>query len=127
MSIANILPPTIHHIEGIPAYSPDLAFEAEGFSPDSFEYLYTIEEHNFWFSTRNKALRRLLHKYADTADGKNWTRKDNETSGLQPGEPGEFDSEMLCYPELFDHNGKRYMLFNGNGYGQTGMGLAALE
>jgi hypothetical protein len=26
----------------------------------------------------------------------------------------------------FDHKGERYMLYNGNGYGQTGFGLAVL-
>jgi hypothetical protein len=27
---------------------------------------------------------------------------------------------------VFDHKGERYMLYNGNGYGQTGFGLAVL-
>ena len=38
-----------------------------------------------------------------------------------------WDSEMICYPYVFDHKGKRYMLYNGNGYGKTGFGLAVLE
>jgi hypothetical protein len=36
------------------------------------------------------------------------------------------DSEMIEYPHVFDHQGRRYMLYNGNGYGQTGFGLAML-
>ena len=41
--------------------------------------------------------------------------------------PSGWDSEMVCYPHVFDHKGKRYMLYNGNGYGRTGFGLAVLE
>ncbi len=32
--------------------------------------------------------------------------------------------EMIDYPFVFDHKGHRYMLYNGNGYGKTGFGLA---
>ena len=38
-----------------------------------------------------------------------------------------WDSEMICYPYVFDRKGERYMLYNGNGYGKTGFGLAVLE
>ncbi|MDH5276133.1 MAG: hypothetical protein OEW88_06890, partial [Gammaproteobacteria bacterium] len=31
------------------------------------------------------------------------------------------------YAFIFDHDGKRYMLYNGNGYGRTGFGLAVAE
>ena len=34
---------------------------------------------------------------------------------------------MIEYPHVFDHNGKRHMLYNGNNYGKTGFGLAVLE
>ena len=38
-----------------------------------------------------------------------------------------WDSEMVEYPFVFDHNGQRYMLYNGNGFGKTGFGLAILS
>ena len=41
--------------------------------------------------------------------------------------PNGWDSEMICYPYVFDHGRNRYMLYNGNGYGKTGFGLAVLE
>ena len=41
--------------------------------------------------------------------------------------PSGWDSEMICYPFVFDHKGQRYMLYNGNGYGKTGFGLAIWE
>ena len=28
---------------------------------------------------------------------------------------------------MFDYDGRRWMLYNGNGYGETGIGLAVLE
>jgi hypothetical protein len=34
---------------------------------------------------------------------------------------------MIEYPFVFDHGGARYMLYNGNGYGRSGVGLAVLE
>jgi len=63
--------------------------------------------------------------YAESSDGRRWTRKDDEVL-LTPSEDG-WDSEMIEYPYVFDHRGKRYMLYNGNGFGRTGVGLAVLE
>jgi hypothetical protein len=34
---------------------------------------------------------------------------------------------MICYPAVFELNGNTYMLYNGNGYGKTGFGIAILE
>jgi len=34
---------------------------------------------------------------------------------------------MVEYPFVFDHKGGRYMLYNGNGYGRTGFGIAVLD
>ena len=34
------------------------------------------------------------------------------------------DSEMIEYPFVFDHDGQRFMLYNGNGYGRSGFGVA---
>ena len=31
---------------------------------------------------------------------------------------------MVCYPCVFDWAGETWMLYNGNGYGRTGFGLA---
>jgi hypothetical protein len=47
-------------------------------------------------------------------------------AGLDPSE-NDWDSEMICYPFVFDHAGRRYMLYNGNGYGKTGFGIAVLD
>jgi len=38
-----------------------------------------------------------------------------------------WDSESVEYPNVFDYRGAKYMLYNGNGYGRTGFGIAVLE
>jgi hypothetical protein len=34
---------------------------------------------------------------------------------------------MIGYPFVFEHQGKKYMLFNGNDYGRDGFGYAVME
>lgn len=75
-----------------------------------------------WYAYRGDVYR---IGYAESKDGLAWIRKDHEV-GIAPS-PSGWDSDMLCYPCVFDHAGTRYMLYNGNGYGATGFGLAILE
>lgn len=63
--------------------------------------------------------------YAESIDGYKFLRKD-ENVGIELS-PSGWDSEMLCYPNVFSHNGKIYMVYCGNGYGRTGFGLAELK
>jgi hypothetical protein len=63
--------------------------------------------------------------FAVSTDGLNWTRKDNEI-GIDVSADG-WDSQMICYPFVFKYNGNWWMLYNGNGYGATGFGLAMLD
>jgi hypothetical protein len=62
--------------------------------------------------------------YAESSQGYDWTRKDSEV-GISLSETG-WDSRALAYPWVFSHAGKRYMLYNGNQFGQEGFGLATL-
>ena len=63
--------------------------------------------------------------YAESADGKVWRRVEREP-WLEVA-PAGWDSEMLCYGAPFEHAGAGYLLYNGNGYGATGVGLAVYE
>ena len=63
--------------------------------------------------------------YAFSSNMRVWTR-DDEGGGLNVSREG-WDSEMLCYPHIFSHNGQIYMLYNGNEFGRLGFGLAILE
>jgi len=83
-----------------------------------------IREHGIykmWYSHRGKSYR---IGYAESKDGVDWERRDKE-AGIDVSESG-WDSEMICYPHVFQHKGREYMLYNGNGYGKTGIGLAVL-
>jgi hypothetical protein len=79
------------------------------------------DTYKMWYSFRGKNYR---IGYAESKDGLHWERKDEE-AGINVSESG-WDSEMIEYPFVFDHKGERYMLYNGNGYGRTGIGLAFL-
>jgi hypothetical protein len=63
--------------------------------------------------------------YADSPDGIHWQRKDGEV-GIERSEDG-WDSLMMEYPWVYEHRGRKYMLYNGNGFGETGIGYAVLE
>ena len=64
-------------------------------------------------------------RYAFSDNGLNWVR-DDKSVGIDVSLSG-WDSEMICYPFIFDHLDRRYMLYNGNGYGKTGFGIAVMD
>jgi sucrose-6-phosphate hydrolase SacC (GH32 family) len=63
--------------------------------------------------------------YAWSKDRTHWIR-DDQKSGIDFSEDG-WDSEMMCYPHVFHHKEKVWMLYNGNEFGKYGFGLAKLE
>lgn len=79
---------------------------------------------HMWFSYRSGAGQSYRIGYAFSVDGSDWQFKLGD-AGIDVSEEG-WDSEMIEYPFVFDHDGERYMLYNGNGYGKTGFGLAVL-
>lgn len=80
------------------------------------------DRYRMWYCYRGDVYR---IGYAESPDGLVWERKDEEV-GITMSTDG-WDSEMVTYAFVFDHAGRRYMVYNGNGYGQTGIGLAVLE
>ena len=83
-------------------------------------------DYHMWFSYRS-GLRDQTYRigYAVSSDGIGWER-DLVSSGIDVSSNG-WDSEMIEYPYVFEHNGQVFMLYNGNGYGKTGFGLALLD
>jgi hypothetical protein len=63
--------------------------------------------------------------YAESPDGINWERKDAEV-GIDRSDEG-WDAIMMEYPYVYEHRGRKYMLYNGDGFGETGFGYAVLE
>ncbi len=83
--------------------------------------------YKMWYSYREQQnVKTYRIGYAESIDGVNWTRKDSLMKSFDVSTEG-WDSEMICYPFVFEHKGKRYMLYNGNSYGKTGFGLAIME
>lgn len=78
--------------------------------------------YRMWYSHRGQSYR---IGYATSPDGVRWQRRDAEV-GIDVSPEG-WDSESIEYACVIDHGGKRYLFYNGNRYGQTGVGLAVLE
>jgi len=58
--------------------------------------------------------------YAESVDGLAWRRDDSMFSFPR----SDFDSEMRCYPHIFERGKEVFLLYNGNNFGQFGFGLA---
>jgi predicted GH43/DUF377 family glycosyl hydrolase len=84
--------------------------------------LATRHGFSMWYSFRCPAYE---IGYAESKDGVNWTRIDREV-GIQRSSQG-WDSEGISYPCVWRQRQKLYMLYNGNGFGRSGFGLAVLE
>ena len=66
---------------------------------------------------------RIGHAWSD--DLMSWTRDDdNLTIDVSAG---GWDSDMLCYPHVFECDEEIYLLYNGNEFGRYGFGLAVLN
>ena len=78
--------------------------------------------YRMWFCSRGEKYR---IQHAVSEDGSMWTRLGRD-EGIDVSADG-WDSDMIEYPCVFDHGGRRFMLYVGNDFGKTGFGLAVLE
>lgn len=63
--------------------------------------------------------------YAESNNGTSWKRINNFYN-LNNSSSG-WDSAMVCYPWVFEYKNKKWMVYNGNGFGATGLGFAIWE
>jgi len=63
--------------------------------------------------------------HAKSEDGLNWLRRDEE-AGISLSESG-WDSETQSYPYVIDCDLGRFMFYNGNGFGKSGLGIAIYD
>ena len=101
-----------------------VCLDYDGIDDYAFGRPFVIKELNIykmWYSYRGD-----FYKigYAESKDGMSWRRKDEEV-GIHISKEG-WDSEMIEYPTIINSHKERYMLYNGNGYGKSGIGLARL-
>jgi hypothetical protein len=78
--------------------------------------------YKMWYAFRGD---HYLIGYAESDDGLHWRRLDH-LAGIELSSDG-WDSEMIEFPYILSFKNKKYMFYNGNGFGRTGIGLAILE
>lgn len=66
---------------------------------------------------------RIGYAYSDNLI--DWVRNDAD-AGIDLSDD-VWDSNMMCYPHVFECDGHIYLLYNGNEFGKYGFGLAQLE
>jgi len=91
-------------------------FESEG----RFHLLFSFR-HGLDFRNPERGYR-IGHAWSD--DLSVWHRQD-EDAGLEVSSSG-WDSEMVCYPHVFELDGRKLMLYCGNQFGRDGFGWAEL-
>lgn len=86
-------------------------------------HLFFCYRQSFDFRKNRDRGYRIGHAWSD--DLVTWIR-DDDHPGIE-GTPGDWDSDMQCYPHLFACEGRAYLLYNGNDFGRYGFGLAVLQ
>jgi len=86
--------------------------------------------YRMWYSYRGLENYRTDKKnsyrigYAESEDGIEWVRNDEYLS--LDVSPSGWDSEMVAYPYMYADSTRKYMFYNGNGFGRSGLGYAVL-
>ncbi len=81
-------------------------------------------DYQLFYSIRRRSLKAYRLGYAESSDGLNWIRKD-ENMGLDVT-PGDFDSDAIMYSAVVSVADKTYCFYNGNEFGKEGFALAEL-
>jgi hypothetical protein len=84
------------------------------------------EEWHMWFSYRSGNRDQYKIGHAKTNDLYVWDLALEEAS-LYPDLSIAWESEMVEYPYVFKYKENIYMLYNGNSYGKTGIGICQLK
>ncbi len=94
------------------------------FEDGIFKMYYSYRHTRDYRTNRNQSYRL---GYAESKDGFKWERKDDQVGIHKSDNPNDFDYEMIDYAYCYEHNNKKYLLYNGNGFGRAGFGYAILE
>lgn len=82
------------------------------------------DRYRMWYSVRTRSKGYRIG-YAESVDGRTWERRDSE-AGVDVSDSG-WDDEMICFPNVVETETGTYLFHNGNGFGETGFGVAKLE
>jgi len=83
-------------------------------SLDGYRMFYSIRHTKFGY----------LIGYAESEDGINWERMDERFDLLPTG--FGWDSKMICYAAFIQQGERVFLFYNGNGFGETGVGVLEL-
>lgn len=86
-------------------------------------HMFFCYRQSFDFRANPERGYRIGHAWSD--DLANWTRDDDDP--YLETVTGAWDSDMQCYPHVFEYDDRIYLLYNGNQFGRHGFGLAMLE
>jgi sucrose-6-phosphate hydrolase SacC (GH32 family) len=92
--------------------------------------IYMNDTHHMYFSYRKLADYRTHTNqgykigHVTSLDGIHWDSPPD--LHVLPLTPNSWDSDMVAYCHVFIHQGTTYMLYNGNGFGKSGIGYAVL-
>lgn len=81
---------------------------------DGYDMMFTYDTYD----------KQYISGYARSYDGLTWQRSDSNL-GLTRSESG-WDNEMAVYPATITSGNRTFMVYNGNGMGKTGVGVAEL-
>jgi hypothetical protein len=87
-----------------------------------YKMIYSYRKATNYRTDRNNSYRL---GYAESLDGLKWVRKDDSV-GIKLSDEG-WDSIMMEYCTGYVYDGNRYLIYNGNGFGETGFGYAVLK
>jgi hypothetical protein len=104
---------------------PDICLEHEGLDEWGLSRPSVLRDANGWHMWFARRLDTYRLGYAHSHSGERWVRYDDAVFFSTPA--GDWESDSRTYPAVFDCAGRRWMLYNGSGYGRSGFGLAVLE
>jgi hypothetical protein len=86
------------------------------------------DRYQMWYSRRdaigyrNERQHSYRIGYAESTDGMRWERLDGQ-AGIDVSDSG-WDADMIAYPCVVQTDSASFLFYNGNGFGQTGIGVA---
>lgn len=122
---------SIYYTESIDGIIFSIVDDCLCLSPQNSEYrigaprIYKTNNLYQMFYTYDTLKKEYRVGYAESIDGKNWTRKDNPFPLNETLE--SFDNNMQCYPDIHFADGKSFVFYNGNDMGKTGLLVAIYE
>lgn len=102
---------------------------------EAFSRPYVISEkgiYKMWYCYRDSVdyrdgLGSYQIGYAESVDGEQWQRLDHKAGINRSSDKRDWDSSMLCYPNILVDGNNMWLFYNGNSFGRSGFGVASWE